>query len=184
MRIFYLAAIAGVLLLCGCSRESDDPYARIQKLRMRQFAKTEVVFPEGLIAKSYDGREPDTTLLARNVKMVAYFDNKGCESCDLQALAPISIFTLENRKYDNFGAVIIMSPSSVEETDNILRDMNFRGTVFFDMDGSFSRANPLMSETIFLLNDKNHVVYAGAPTKGSEMEKKYQRAIKKYNNSR
>ena len=176
----FFALIIWALLCCACN-SGDHTNKLADELRM--FMGTAIEFPDNMLIKGHDGQIPDTTLLHRPFKMVIYMDQKGCESCKLQALVPVHVFTLENRPHKNFGVVVILNPSHIESAEHFLEEMRFRQTVFYDLDGSFERLNLHLPKNerfrTFLLNEDNKVVLVGNPIRNANLRKLYLEALKR-----
>ena len=175
-RIIFQTLIVGVLL-CGACTENHKQKKKLET-ELRLFKETAITFPGNLLSKNFDEQTPpDTTLLFRPLKMVAYVNQGGCEGCKLQALLPIYMFILENEHLKNFSVIIILNPSDMEAADYTLTDMRFHQTVFYDLDGSFERLNPHLPTNeqfhTFLLNEDNKVVLVGNPAHNEKLKKLY-----------
>jgi hypothetical protein len=172
-RIIYFILI----FLCGACTGNNDQRKKLET-ELRLFKRKAITLPGNMIAKHYDKQTPpDTALLCRPLKMVVYINQNGCEDCKLRALLPIYMFILENRHLENFGVIIILNTSDMEATDNTLKDIRFRRTVFYDSDGSFERLNPHLPVNkqfhAFLLNEENKVILAGNPVHNEKLKKLY-----------
>lgn len=164
-------------LFCSACHEKNE---RIKKLEteLHQFKEKAITFPNNLQANIFDEKMlPDTTLLRRPLKMVVYVNQSGCEDCKLRALLPIYMFILENEHLMNFAVIIILHTANKDTPDYMLKEMRFRRTVFYDLDGSFERLNPHLPNDeqfhTFLLNKENKVVLAGNPVYNERLKKLY-----------
>ena len=175
-RIISFTLIVGMLLCSACAENNE--HKKKLEAELRLFKKKAITLPDNMVAKNCDEQTPpDTALLCRPLKMVVYVNQSGCADCRLRALLPIYMFMLENQHYENFGVIIILNPSHIEDADYTLTDMRFHRTVFYDLDGSFERLNPHLPTDeqfhIFLLNEKNKVVLVGNPVHNEKLKKLY-----------
>ena len=132
-----------------------------------------------------DNQEPDISLLRRPLKMVVYLNQEGCEGCKTQAILPVLyMYALENKQFDSFSVIFILSPSDVQSSWQLLEQMRFRHTVFFDLDGSFDRLNPHLPKIeqfhTFLLNEENRIILVGNPVNNPKLKKLYLAELNKY----
>lgn len=179
-RIIYFILVIGMLLCSACAEKNG--HKKKLEAELRLFKEKAIILPDNMLAKNCDKQKmPDTTLLYRPLKMVVYINRNGCTNCKLRALLPIYMFILENKHRENFGVVIILNTSDQEATEQILTEMRFRQTVFYDLDGSFERLNPHLPKSeefyTFLLNKENKVVLAGSPVHNEELNKLYLREL-------
>lgn len=165
-RIIYLLFIVELLFCSACTHKNE----RKKKLEaeLRQFKENVIILPDNMLAKNCDkSMLPDTTLLRRSLKMVVYINRYGCTDCKLRALLPIYMFSREYKNLKNFGVIIILNTPNIEATEQILAEMRFRQTVFYDLDSSFERHNPHLPKNeqfhTFLLDEKNKVILVGNP---------------------
>ena len=179
--IVYIACVA-ILLSCSACNEKKRTEKELE-VELRQFKEKAILFPDNLQAAIYGRQEdPDTTLLHRAWKMVVYVDKSGCTGCKLRTLLPVYMFMLENKSDKDFGVVVILNTPDKEETAQMLTDLRFRHTVFFDADGAIERLNPQMPKKeefhMFLLNGENKVVLIGNPTHNEKLNRLYLSAMK------
>ena len=174
--IVFFSIIAGLLLCVACAENNENK----KKLegKINSFKQTAINLPDNMLAQNCDENTPaDTGLLRRPLKMIVYLNNEGCQNCKMQSLSHIYMFMLENEAFKNFAVIIILNPVDVEEAKKTLADMNFKRTVFFDLDGSFERLNPhLPAEELFhtfLMNEKNEVILVGNPVHNEKLKKLY-----------
>lgn len=183
--VFTIAIIFMSLLLCyACKEKEDNEYERSLKLKLRSFKESAFVFPESMLAKNYNEKEPaDTNLLNRPYKMVVYLNSEGCQSCKLQSLLPLYLFVRENENLEKSGVIIILNPSDFSKVDGILSQMRFRYTVFYDLDGALEHLNPNLPPEerfhTFLLDDKNSIVLVGNPLHNIKMKRLYMKELSK-----
>ena len=171
---FYLIVSALICSACGGNNESKKQFEK----DLRLFKTQMITLPDNIISKHYDEQtQSQVSLLNRPLKMIVYVNRTGCMDCRLRSLIPIYMFILENRHLENFGVIIILNPSDKENADNVLREMNFRHTIFYDLDGSFERLNPHLPTNelfhTFLLNKDNKVVLVGNPVHNEKLKKLY-----------
>lgn len=181
-RIVLFIIVSGALLCSSCSEKNE--HKKKLETELRQFKEKAITFPNNLRAKNSDEKmQPDTTLLWRPLKMVVYVNQSGCEDCKLRALLPIYMFILENEHLRNFGVIIILRTANMDIPDYMLKEMRFRRTVFYDLDGSFERLNPHLPTYeqfhTFLLNKENKVVLAGSPVYNEKLKKRYLKELNK-----
>ena len=181
-RIIFHTFIIGVLLCSACT-ENHKQKKKIEA-ELRLFKETAIIFPGNLLSKNFkEQTSPDTTMLFRSLKMVAYINQKGCMGCKLHDLLPIYMFALENEHLKNFSVIIILNPSDMEAADYTLTDMHFHQTVFYDIDGSFERLNPHLPTNeqfhTFLLNENNNVVLVGNPAHNEKVKNLYLKEMNK-----
>ena len=177
----FFTLMLGVLLCCACVRNRAQKQKLAEELHI--FQEKTIILPDNLLAKHFNDQEPDTSLLYRPLKMVVYLNQSGCEGCKLQGLWPTHIFILENKPFTKFGVVIILNPSHEESTNNLLKELRFRQTVFYDLDGSFERLNPHLPKNerfhTFLLDENNKVLLVGNPAGNEKLKKLYLSEIRK-----
>jgi len=181
--VFTIVIIFMSLLLCYACKEENE-YEKSLKLKLRSFKERAFVLPESMLAKNYNEKEPaDTDLLNRPYKMVVYLNSEGCQSCKLQSLLPLYMFIRENEHLEKLGVIIILNPSDFRKVDEILSQMRFRYTVFYDLDGVIEYLNPSMPSEerfqTFLLDDKNSIVLIGNPLHNAKMKRLYMKELSK-----
>lgn len=178
----YFILFVGILLSSGCTKNNEQKKKLEEELRL--FKEKAITLPSNMQARNCDMKStPDTTLLNRPLKMVIYVNKKGCTDCKLRALLPAYMFILENKHLENFGVIIILNTPDMKVTEQVLTDIRFRQTVFYDLDGSFERLNPHLPADekfyTFLLNEKNKVVLVGSPVHNEELNKLYLKELNK-----
>lgn len=184
-RIVYCILIVGLFICSACTVKSEQQKKMEAELRL--FKEKAILLPNNMEAANCDEqRLPDTTLLHRSLKMLIYVSKSGCTNCKLRALLPIYMFILENKHLKDFGVVIVLKTEDREATESVLKDLRFRQTVFYDLDGSFERLNPQlpMDEEFhtLLLDKENKVVLIGSPAHNEELNKLYLEELNKLTN--
>jgi len=181
-RITFFILIIGVLLcfVSACKNKHEKKLV----VELRRFKEKTITLPDNMIAKSCDEQvPPDTTLLCCPLKMVVYVNQDGCQRCKLWSLLPIYMFILENQYLVNFGVVIILNTSDMETAYNVLTEMRFCKTVFYDLNGTFEHLNPHLPANeqfhTFLLNEDNRIVLVGNPVQNEQLKKLYLNELNK-----
>ena len=175
-RIISFTLIVVTLLFSACA--GNNEYRKKPEAKFRLFKEKAFILPDNMVAQNCDEQmPPDTALLHRPLKMVVYVNQGGCQDCRLRTLLPIYMFMLENQHRENFGVIIILNTSDMEDANNTLTEMRFHRTVFYDLDGSFERLNPHLPTDeqyhTFLLNEKNKVVLVGRPVYNEKLKERY-----------
>ena len=120
---------------------------------------------------------PDTTLLDRSFKMIVYIDKEGCTNCKLRSLIPLYMFITKYRNLENFGVIIILNTNNIDSAKQIIKEINFNATVFFDLNNSFKLLNPHIPQEerlqTFLINENSHVLLVGSPIRNSSLRDLY-----------
>ena len=173
-----------LLSLGSCVEKSRNGASNDFERNLRLLQETPISLPPHLEAWTCkDKAHPDTTLLDRPIKMIVYISKDGCTNCKLRSLLPINMFIIEHRDMRQFGAVVIISTPDMENTKKTLSELNFRHTVFFDVDNAFEHLNPQLpsDETFhkFLLGKDNKVVLVGDPTHNEKLNKLYLEVMNK-----
>ena len=177
-RITFLTLLVGALLYSSCTGNNNEHKKKLEA-ELRKFQEIAIILPDNLLARHCDEQvSPDKSLLTRPFKLVIYVNQEGCQDCKLHSLLPSTyMFMLENRHYENFGLVMILNTSNMEDTDATLSELRFRHTVFYDLDGSFEFLNPHLPANelfhTFLLNEENKVVLVGNPVRNEKLTKLY-----------
>jgi len=153
-------------------------------MKLHQFKTQAITLPDNMTAKIYNEQvQPDMSLLSRQLKMIVYVNQEGCQDCRLRSLLPLYMFMLENEYREYFSVIFILNTVEMEDAEETLKDMRFNRTVFFDLDGSFERLNPHLPANdqlhIFLLNKENKVVMVGNPAINEKLKKLYLSELKK-----
>ena len=134
---------------------------------------------------NYGNQAKDTALLKQPLKIIVYINRDGCEACKLQALVPVYIFTLQNKNLYKLGVIIILNTPDIVATETTLKQIRFRQTIFYDLDGSFERSNPNLPKDerfhTFLLDKNNKVILVGNPSLNIRLKKLYIRTFNKLN---
>ena len=124
---------------------------------------------------------PDTTLLDRSFKMIVYIDKEGCTNCKLRSLIPLYMFITEYRDLKNFGVITILNTKNIDSAKQIIKEINFNATVFFDLSNSFKRLNPNIPQEerlqTFLINENKQVLLVGSPIRNSSLKDLYLKQI-------
>ena len=176
---FFIGLVSLLFFACNVNNEQKKLKAEI-----RLFKTKSIILPDNMLALNCDElMEQDSLLLRRPLKMVLYINQDGCTGCKLRQLIPIFMFILENQNNENFGAIIILNTSDIEYAKQILKEIRFCKTVFYDLDGSFERLNTHLPSKehfhTFLLNKENKVLLVGNPVHNEKLKKLYLKEIRK-----
>jgi hypothetical protein len=174
--VFFTLIVIGIVL-CNACVERNEHKKRLET-EVRQFVKKPIILPDNLLAVNCNDQMPaDTTLLMRSYKMIVYVHQGGCEECELRSLIPSYLFMLENEHRKNFSVVFILNASEIETVNQILTDMRFFRTVFYDLNRDFERLNPHLPNDerfhTFLLNGENEIVLIGSPVYNEDLKNLY-----------
>ena len=169
-----------IILACfGCTKTKKN-----NKLLEKQIAVLKedcIIFPNDMIPFCLGNEYPDTTLLDRSFKMIVYIDKEGCTNCKLRSLVPLYMFITEYRGLENFGVITILNTNNIDSVKQIIKEINFSTTVFFDLSNSFKLLNPHIPQEerlqTFLINENNHVLLVGSPIRNSSLRELYLKQI-------
>ena len=165
-----------IILVCfGCTKTK-----KANKILEKQIATLKddcIIFPNDMIPFCLGNEYPDTTLLDRSFKMIVYIDKEGCTNCKLRSLIPLYMFMTEYRNLENFGVIIILNTNNIDSAKQIIKEINFSATVFFDLNNSFKLLNPHIPQEerlqTFLINENGHVLLVGSPIRNSSLRDLY-----------
>ena len=181
MRCLYIMLMVGMLLNSACAGKNEQTKKIKEELRL--FQEKAVILPNNMLAKCIDNIEPNSSLLGKPLRMVVYRNAQDCGPCSISSLLPLYLFILENEQNENFGAIVILQPSNIEELDKSLKNLRFRRTVFYDLDGSFERLNPHLPKDerfhTFLLDENNKVILVGYPVNNPKLKELYLKELNK-----
>ena len=140
-----------------------------------------IILPNDMIPFCLKNEYPDTTLLDRSFKMIVYIDKEGCTNCKLRSLIPLYMFITEYRDLKNFGVITILNTKNIDSAKQIIKEINFNATVFFDLSNSFKRLNPNIPQEerlqTFLINENKQVLLVGSPIRNSSLKDLYLKQI-------
>ena len=165
-----------IILVCfGCTKTKKAN--KILEKKIATLKDDCIIFPNDMIPFCLGNEYPDTTLLDRSFKMIVYIDKEGCTNCKLRSLIPLYMFITEYRNLENFGVIIILNTNNIDSAKQIIKEINFNATVFFDLNNSFKLLNPHIPQEerlqTFLINENSHVLLVGSPIRNSSLRDLY-----------
>lgn len=133
--------------------------------------------------------------LSKDIKIVVYADSTGCTGCRLQLDTwEYAISEFNEIASGRFSVLYFLETTNKQELlyvlgydeelyDEELYDEQtgrFHYPIFFDPNGYFRTLNDVSQETVFIINDKNEVLYQGPPPFIKDVRDKYIHVISNY----
>ena len=125
--------------------------------------------------------------ISNDIKIVAYYNFKGCMSCRLKQLRSWELIireieTLKQKDSIDINLVFIFGCESNNRiTSEYINKYNFNYPIMYDKNRNFEKLNKLPTDDlyhVFLLNKNNQVLLVGSPIFSPKLWGKYKNRIK------
>lgn len=157
----------------GCKSPQDDIKDRILEMKAKTvsipYSQMRLYIRDSVIKK------PNTQA---EYKLVVYMDSSHCSECEMKKMHLWDDFVKLEDKYDGrFSVVFIVQTSSNSTFDAIVSALDryeVEYQIYVDNANVFSKQNPHIPSRkmyhVFLLDEKNNVVFVGNPLLNSDIE--------------